>query len=210
MLFYYMDYYDIVGFLGIILGFIGIFAVGRKQKLVFFIISSAIVLIYTLIKPSYPFIFLFLVLEAYFIYEAVKIRKKKSLIKLIEVESNNTYIQEFIDNYKKDIFNFFPFYNYSPIQKRYLIFRDMDLIGLLIGELKGDDFYIEIDYLKPSHRDLEVGNYIYKINPGYFIKIGAKRLLTKCYHKGHCKYLRKMGFNEITIDGQLFYEKKID
>lgn len=205
-----MNLYDLIGFLGIILGIVGVFAVGKTKKLVLFLISTAIILVYTFIHPSYPFIFLFLLLEGYFIYEIIKLRKSRSTIKLIEVAPENSYIQEFIDNYKRDIYNIFPFYNYSPDHKCFLIMREMNLVGILIGKLENDVFEIEIDYMKPLQRDLEVGNYIYKINPGYFKKMGVKTLKTKPFHKGHIKYLKKMGFNETIIDGQMYYIKKID
>ncbi|HOK38600.1 MAG TPA: hypothetical protein PLC87_08030, partial [Bacteroidales bacterium] len=71
-------------------------------------------------------------------------------------------------------------------------------------------FEIEVDYLKPGFRDYEIGEYMFKINPGYFKKLGVDRLITKSYHKNHTKYLKKMGFEETLIDGQMFFVKHID
>nr|MBP8994109.1 hypothetical protein [Bacteroidales bacterium] len=63
------------------------------------------------------------------------------------------------------------------------------------------------DYTKPTYRNEVIGKYIYKQNTGYFKKLGIDKLLTKSYHKGHSKYLKKMGFEQKNLDNQSFFIK---
>ncbi len=205
-----MNYYDLVGFIGIAFGILAFFSVGRKQRLLLFLLSSVLLLIYTVLNPKWPFIAVFVLFTAYIIYEIFKIRSGTLRIKLVEVNRDDSYIQEFLSSYKKDIYNIFPFFNQENAQKCFLIFRDLDLIGIIAGKITEKDFEIEVDYLKPGFRDYEIGEYMFKINPGYFKKFGINSLITKSYHKNHTKYLKKMGFEETYIDGQMFFVKKID
>jgi Ca2+/Na+ antiporter len=205
-----MNYYDLIGFIGIAFGILAFFSVGRKQRLFLFLLSSVFLLIYTLLNPKWPFVAVFVFFTAYIVYEIFKIRSNLSNIKLIQVNIDDSYIQDFFSNYKKDIYNIFPFFNQENVQNCFLIFRNLDLIGVIAGKVSEKNFEIEVDYLKPGFRDYEIGEYMFKINPGYFKKLGVDRLITKSYHKNHTKYLKKMGFEETLIDGQMFFVKHID
>ena len=210
MLFLCMEKIDLIGFAGIIIGFIGFVAFGKKQRQFLFIIAVLVLLCYSLIKPIFPFAFLMIVALGYLIFELIKFAKSKSSIKLLEVEYDNNYIVEFVKNYKRDIYNYFPFYQAHESHKCFLVMRDMNLAGILIVSINKEILTIEVDYTKPSYRDTEIGNYIYKHNPGYFKKMGISKLIAKSFHKGHSRFLKKMGFEQVYFDNQLAFVKNLD
>lgn len=205
-----MEYWDILGFAGIIVGLSGFLAPGKHFRRVLFFVAMVSLLIYSLIRPIYPFTFLLVIAIGYLIYQLYIFRKSKASIKLLEVEFDNNYIVEFIKNYKRDIYNYFPFYEPAKNQKCFLVMRDMNLAGVMIASISDDVMTIEVDYIKPMYRDSEIGTYIYKQNPGHFKKLGVNKLIAKSYHKGHSRFLQKMGFEKSIIDNQPYFVKNLD
>ncbi|HOZ30313.1 MAG TPA: hypothetical protein PLL66_05300 [Bacteroidales bacterium] len=205
-----MDEREILGFLGILLGLIAFIAKGKLQRRILFFIAIACLLIYSILRPIYPFTILMLIAMGYFFFSIYKAKKSKVSISLLEVESDNNYIVEFIKNYKKDIYNYFPFFKPEKSQRCFLLMRDMNLAGVFIAEIKDNIMTIEVDYTKPIYRDKEIGHYIYKQNPGYFKKMGVNTLRAKSYHKGHSRFLIQMGFEQTYIDNQMYFVKNLD
>ncbi len=205
-----MEYWDILGFAAVLVGLTGFFAFGKIQRRILFLVAILGFIVYSIIRPIYPVAVLMFIVLGYYFYGIYKASKSKSSIKLLEVEFDNNYIVEFIKNYKRDIYNYFPFYEPHKSHKCFLLMRDMNLAGILITSINGDIMTIEVDYTKPMYRDTEIGSYIYKQNPGYFKKLGVNKLIAKSFHKGHSRFLRKMGFEQTYFDNQLFFVKNLD
>ena len=205
-----MEKLDIIGFAGVVVGMLGFITYNLMQRRVLLLVSILSLLAYSLLKPIYPFSFLLISVLAYYVYFYVKAHKSKSSIKLFEVEYDSTYIVEFISNYKRDIYNYFPFYEPHESHKCFLIMRDLNLAGILIVSITKETMTIEVDYTKPKYRDKEIGVYIYKKNPGYFKNLGVNKLVAKSFHKGHSKFLKKMGFVYKSVDSQMFFVKNLD
>lgn len=205
-----MEYWDILGFAAVLVGLTGFFAFGKIQRRIMFLVAILGFIVYSIIRPIYPVAALMVIVLGYYFYGLYKAYKSKSSIKLLEVEFDNNYIVEFIKNYKRDIYNYFPFYEPHKSHKCFLLMRDMNLAGILITSINGEIMTIEVDYTKPMYRDAEIGSYIYKQNPGYFKKLGVNKLIAKSFHKGHSRFLRKMGFEQTYFDNQLFFVKNLD
>ncbi len=205
-----MESLDILGFAAIVVGITGFFAFGKHQRRILFLIAILSFLVYGLLRPIYPISALMFIVLGYYFYSLYKASKSKASIKLLEVEYDNNYIVEFVKNYKRDIYNYFPFYEHNKSHKCFLLMRDMNLAGILICSINGDVMTIEVDYTKPIYRDTEIGRYIYKQNPGYFKKLGVNTLIAKSFHKGHSRFLQKMGFKQSYFDNQLFFVKNLD
>lgn len=205
-----MEYWDILGFAAVLVGLTGFFAFGKIQRRILFLVAILGFIVYSIIRPIYPVAALMVIVLGYYFYGLYKASKSKSSIKLLEVEFDNNYIVEFIKNYKRDIYNYFPFYEPHKSHKCFLLMRDMNLAGILITSINGDIMTVEVDYTKPMYRDTEIGSYIYKQNPGYFKKLGVNKLIAKSFHKGHSRFLRKMGFEQTYFDNQLFFVKNLD
>ncbi len=205
-----MEKIDILGFIGVAIGLVGFFAYGEIQRRIMFLVSILSLMTYSFIKPIYPFSFLMISALIYYIYQLFVAKKSKASIKLLEVAYDNNYIVEFTQNYKRDIYNYFPFYEPHESHKCFLVMRDMNLAGIMIVSVTQDVLTIVVDYTKPIYRDKEIGDYIYKQNPGYFKKMGIKKLIAKSFHRGHNKFLKRMGFVEENIDNQVFFVKNID
>jgi hypothetical protein len=205
-----MEIIDIIGYLGVISFGISFFAVEKRKRFGFILLSLILILICVSIKIIIPLIIICLILGAYIIKEIKVSQKAKNSIKLVEVTKDNIYLNEFLKNYKKDIYSFFPFYIPHSSHKHFLIMRDMNLAGILICNITKKTLTIELDYIKPIYRDNVIGYYIYNKNTGMFKSMGIERIIGKSFHKSYSKYLKRMGFLKNYIDDQLFYVKNID
>lgn len=193
--------------LGIVIGIISKRNLLKRHLLY---LSFALLLAYAILKPNFTLAIIAILGICIITFYILKVFKKKISIKMLEVEYDNNYIQEFINNYKKDIYSYFPFYQTKDEQRCFLTFLNTDLAGIFIAKKVKKDLIIEVDYVKPSYRNKTIGNYFYKQNTGYFKKLGVNRLITKSYHKGHSKFLKKMGFEQHFINNEMFFIKNLD
>lgn len=205
-----MELHEIIQLSGIAIVVIGIFMRTRVQRTLVTIPGLIALMVGFHLSPNmggiiFSFVVLFYVVLQYYIS-----RKKISRISIIEVTQDDNYLNEFLNYYSKDLYNFFPLYSKSSEDRIFFLIREMNVAGILIVKINGDEMLIELDFIKPEYRDFEIGNYIYNRNTGYFKKLGISTIIAKSYHKRHSKYLIRMGFKQTLIDEQLFFEKKID
>ena len=186
------------------------FPKSRKWVGALVIMISLCVLIVAIMKSEYifiPFIAAFLVL---FSYLFIKSFKKKSLIELLEVDANDPTVNYIMENYKKEIYNYFPFYEAGADDKYYLLMKSSEAVGFIIAGIYKDELTIKIDYIMSGNNNFEMMNYIYNKNPGYFKRIGINKLFAHSFHKKRTLDLRKLGFKKNYFNGQPIFIKSLD
>ncbi|MDR2009652.1 MAG: hypothetical protein LBQ22_04145 [Bacteroidales bacterium] len=204
-----MEYIDILGLSGIITGIFGVAVFTRTRRWMLFILAMICLIVYSVIRPIYLLTIVLILILGIFIY-IVKVNGRKSRIRLEEVSINDEKVKEFIETYKKDIYNFFPFYQFDEGQRFFIILSDNITVGIFIYTISGDVLKVEVDYIKPIYRDLGTGNYIYNKNPGYFKKLGINKILSQSFHKAYSRSLKKIGFKVQNVNGQQFYIKSLE
>ncbi|MCR4421276.1 MAG: GNAT family N-acetyltransferase [Spirochaetales bacterium] len=173
--------------------------------------GSLIFSIYGFIIKSYPVGFLNLFICLVNVYFLLKMSKTSEYFSLLEVLSNSSYLQKFIEFYNKDINKFFPLFDFKSKNKilnnledkdiRYFfILRDLIPAGLIIIEKKENFDYIHLDYVIPAYRDFKIADFLFVKNKNYFFQHGYTKLRTHASHNLHSSYLKKIGFNRIDKD----------
>ena len=205
-----MNWVEFISLAGVILVVLGVILRTRKQRTLFILpgllfLISGFVLVENWIGACFA-----LIIWIWVIYKYYLSRKSIRLIKVVEVTHDDNYLQEFLDYYQKQLYNYFPIYQKSKSDRVFFLIREMNVAGILIAKISKDEMFVALDFIKPEYRDFEIGNYIYNQNTGYFKKLGISKILTKSYHKKHSKYLLRMGFVQEIINDQLFFIKKID
>lgn len=204
-----IKYIEILAYLGILSAFSTLFLQNAKLRKIVLIIASFFFLIYSVFIKSIPFIIVFVAVTIYLIIISIKSKKNLSPIKIVEVNCDNNYIIEFLNVYRKDIYNHFPFYEPQKHHKCFLITKDLNFAGVLIASIDGTKLLIEVDYTKPLYRDTKIGDFLFNKNIDFFIKRGVNEIVAKSYHKAHSKYLQKLGFEQIHNDNEYYFVKKI-
>ncbi|MDL2262272.1 hypothetical protein LJC11_02080 [Bacteroidales bacterium OttesenSCG-928-I21] len=205
-----MEYVDILGIVGFLAGIIGVVALNKRLRYIFGFSSVISLLIYGFIRPFLPLTVIMSVLLVVFFCVLIKAETKKIQIKLEETDAEDEKVKEFMKIHKKDIYSFFPFYQFNENQKFFIITKENYPIGIFIYTISGDILTVEVDYTKHIYRDLGTGNYIYNKNPGYFKKIGVNTILSQSFNRTYSRSLKKNGFRNEIIGGQQFFVKNLD
>jgi len=206
-----MQIIELIGYLASVIVAISLLMSSVVKLRLLNLAGSLIFSIYGFIIKSYPVGFLNLFICLVNIYFLLMMSKTSEYFSLLEVLSNSSYLQKFIEFYNKDIKKFFPSFDYESkiklansieeINIRYFfILRDLIPAGLIIIEKKQDFDYIHLDYVIPAYRDFKIAYFLFMKNKNYFFQNGYTKLRTHASHNLHSSYLKKIGFNKIDRD----------
>lgn len=137
---------------------------------------------------------------------------RKEYFKILEIRRDNKYLLSFLDFYNKDILKYFPGFKYVQGMNTitFFILRNMAVAGIFLArEVAPQTLYIGLDFVIPEYRDFKLGNYIYSKNLNFFVEKGFTRLCTVSQNNSHQKYLKKMGFHEEEINGEMHWVKQM-
>ncbi len=180
--------------------------------------GAAIFSSYGFIIGAMPVAFLNLFITLINVFHLYGIYSQKDFLKILQIKTENRYLDFFMDYYQQDINKFFPGFYESFKNKLFnsedylcfLIIRNAAVAGAFIGrKIEEDHLFVEIDFAIPEYRDLKTGRYIYKHNQLYFKNMGIKKLTADPKNKKHYKYLKKMGFNEVTDNRKKLVLQKV-
>ena len=144
------------------------------------------------------------------IYMFSKLFVAKNAYNILQVRSNNEYLNAFIEYYKREIYHYSPFYKRNIESTSFLILNNIDVIGVFIVTVQNKKtLYINLDFVIPQYRDFSVGKYIYIENVQYFYNLGYEKILTVCLNETHKTYLLQMGFTEQEINGEKMFVKSL-
>lgn len=142
------------------------------------------------------------------IYYLRQLYSYKERFDILEVNSDDNYLEKFIQHYQHDIQKFFP--EFSQLYDSdiiLLVLRDLNPAGAFVGTSKNDkELQIKLDYVTPQYRDCKLGKYIYTKFSNFFKEKGYKTLTCETKIKTIQKYLKKMGF---TSEGENTFSFKL-
>lgn len=197
-----INYIEIIGYLGSVL-----IAVSLMMKNIYYLrrinlIGASTFAVYGLLVGAIPVFILnsfISLVDIYYIWEA---KKKKEYFTLLKIEqTNDPLLNKFLNFYKDDINKFFPDFQRSKIEedKSFFILRNLIPVGLFVyKELAPTEIIIELDYAIPDYRDLKNARFVYFAQSNHFNKNGYKILRVDTKVIAHIKYLKKIGFKEIS------------
>lgn len=202
---------DIIGYLAMILVAMAMLYTSIIKLRWFSLIGSTLFTIYGFTIGAYPvgavngFI---MITNVVFL---IKIYSQKESFKILEIETDNIYLKDFLEFHTHDILEFFPSFiqenNYSTA---FLILRDMQVAGVFLAEKKKQELHIKLDYVTPEYRDFKLGDYIYNQQQGIFKDNGITHFISKKYSKANDRYLIRLGFKNNFEDPKNTLVKKIN
>lgn len=68
---------------------------------------------------------------------------------------------------------------------------------------------MDLDFVIPDYMDFKIGTFIYEESKDYFLERGYSRFLSFSSNIDHIKYLKKMGFKEVSENGSTYFVKSI-
>jgi len=146
------------------------------------------------------------------VYYLYKIYTFKEYFKIVEITQKSEYLNSFFNFYKDDIKKFFSKFNFE-IEKapvRFYILRNMVVAGVFIASEYGkESLFIDLDFVIPEYRDFKIGTFIFEHDEQYFLEKGYKHLISYASNRKHNSYLKRMGFREMELDGNILLVRNI-
>lgn len=133
---------------------------------------------------------------------------RKDNFEIIQSNSNQEYIQKFLNYFQKDIQKYFPDFKLqnSATQMVLMVTRNMNFAGLFIAKEYGDCIEVELDYVTPQYRDYKTGKFIFEHFRNTLKEKEYKTVSTISVVPQQIKYLKKMGFvQSISKDNEKEY-----
>jgi hypothetical protein len=188
---------DLLGYIASVAIVISLLMKSVLRLRLFGMAGGILFFIYGLLLQSVPLAGLNLINVFINLYFVVQMLTHKTYFRLLEVDRNSKYMQNFLEFYRTDIERFFPDFRYNPERADlvYLILRDMLPVGLFITErdAAGREV-VRIDYVIPGYRDLKAGHFLYEQLAQQLPARGITTLYSVPGGEEHHAYLRRMGF----------------
>ena len=129
------------------------------------------------------------------------VEKSGNTFKLLEIKKDDSLVEPFINHYKSDIERLFPEFSLSdrPYTCSFVIVRNMNIAGIFLASDMGDgNLLVDLDYVIPMYRDFKVGNFLFNTNRKVFEMHGIRRITALSGTAYHTRYLKRVGFEEIS------------
>lgn len=183
------------GYLGSFLVLVSMLMTSVVKLRIINTIGSIIFTIYALIIRSYPTALMNAALVFINLYFLFKMTKTENHFRVVEVNSDDLMLKEFLDYYHDDIYYNFPDleFDLKDMNRCFVVFNEDKPVGFTIGKYDKDELDLVLDYTVPAYRDASIGNFLYD-KLGQF---GIKKVLYKGpLTESHVDYLKKIGFHK--------------
>ncbi len=185
-------YLEIFGYVGTALVICSMMMTSLLKLRIINICGSLISMIYSFACHAYPVAvmnFCLILINAYQAIRQVRRRERYGHLSLLWNDVTLTY---FLELYQSDIQKLFPNYRLQARENTeiHMIYVGSEAVGVLVGTRVADLYRIEMDYVVPRWRDVEVGSYFMN----RLKEQGIRTLTAPVGEKEHNRYLLRMGF----------------
>lgn len=185
--------WEIIGYVGSALVLISLLMSSVIKLRIINTVGSLIFCVYAIAIKSYPTAVMNGALVVINIYFLTKILKTKKSFSVVEVSTEDASVKHFLDVSKEDIAKYFPSVSIDSSMKALLVYQDMTVAGLFVGEANAEGMNVVLDYSTPQYRDCSVGRKVYDT----LKNMNVKKLIYKGNNETHTSYVKKMGFEEL-------------
>ena len=202
--------WDIVAYAATFMFLPAFFKDSRVSYKWFSLSGSLIFVIFGLFIQAYPVSIANGILVTTYLIELKKKYLNTESFKKLTVQTDSVYLNSFLEYHRKEIFYFFPNFEFEPNKyvHCFFILRDMNIAGLVLTRKYNEKIlYLELDFVIPGFRDFRAGEFLYEDVKNFFIEEGYTKIISPCFNRNHEKYLKKMGFELKVIDDKRQFVK---
>ena len=135
------------------------------------------------------------------IYYLVQIYSKKETFEILEINAESEYLKRFLRFHNDRIQKILPGFSYNPDRNTvsFFILRNMSVAGLFLAHRENETaLHVGLDYVLPEYKDFKNGKYVYYKLKQKFVDAGYTNVVAKGNNVNYFKYLKKLGFKEVT------------
>ncbi len=182
--------WEIFGYMGTALVITSMLMTSVVKLRVLNVCGSCIGLIYGVVTNTWPNVLLNGCLIAINVYQLIRMRVQKFKYSHVQTGASDKNLAYFLFLYSDDIIKYYPDYTFhmEDNDEAHLVYRDSEIVGILVGRRTGDTMQIHIDYVTPKYRDLSISKFLYS----RLKSRGVNTLIAS----NNMELLIKMGFSE--------------
>lgn len=202
-----MDLLELFGYCGSVLVAVSLMMKNILKLRWINLAGASVFSIYGLLVEAYPVFVLNGFIAVVDVYYLLQMYNQKNYFSLMEVNSENKFLNKFFEFHKTDILKFFPNFslNKNDDQNYIFILRNLLPVGLIVYKKENSsEVHILLDYAIPDYRDLENAQYVYSSETEFFKGKGIKKIITESDVDAHKKYLLKIGFKQSSTSFNQF------
>lgn len=188
---------ELIGYLGSALIVLSVTRTSILKLRLLGLAGSTGFIVYGVLISKWPIVLTNVIISGVHLYFLNQFRSTtREYFRLLEVDPDSRYLLDFLQFYRTEIARFQPGFEFRPQadQIRVFVLRDMVPAGLLIGtRTPTGALHIDLDFVIPSYRDLQVGDFVYR-RSHVFDGRGISRLESDPGNPDHDEYLERMGF----------------
>jgi hypothetical protein len=195
-----ISYLEWLGYLSSVIVAISLTMSSIIKLRIYNLIGGTAFSIYGFLIGSMPVGFLNLFIVCINIYYLIKIYSQKEAFQLLKVNTDDSYINYFLDFNKNQIQEFFPSFSAEKLSENkesnlvFTLLRDSVVAGVFIGTKANKVLHVQLDYVTAPYRDLKPGKFIYQQNKALFKENGINKIEITTNNDLHIKYLKEMNF----------------
>ena len=161
--------------------------------------------LYGFLIGAYPVGVLNLITASINVIQLVRLRRRREIFRILEVRPQSEYLRYFLDFEIEEIRRFFPHFSFDPGSSGLDLFvlRDLVPAGVLLGTIRDDTLYVDLDYVVPQYRDMKIGRYLFTDQADFFRGHGVRQILSPAGTDSHAAYLRRVGYT-VMEDGRTY------
>ncbi len=195
---------EIFGYIGTALVIVSMLMTSVVKLRVINICGSVISMIYAIVGNAWPIVLLNGALVVINGVQLVRVRRAQVIFRRVRAECKDKSVEYFLSLYEEDIKRYLPeaCLDEGKEYEVHIAYLNSEAVGLLVGERRGEEMYIQIDYATPKYRDTSVSTFLF----AELEREGVRALHATMGAPEHEKYLLRMGFSK-TGEGMV---KRLD
>jgi len=206
--------YEIIGYAGFVLLAVSFLLSSVIWARIITLVGALCFVAYGLLIGAYPVALLNLIVAGLSLYRLYQIYSTKEYFTLLEVQHDSKYLMAFLDFHAEEIKRCLPDFTYLPSEQSltFFLLRDMAPVGLFIAEGRGGGaLWMQLDFVVPSYRDLNIGRFLYEQKAGFFKDKDIRKIYSASGTAAHTRALRQMGFLPDSSDNTgVLYSRAIN
>lgn len=138
---------------------------------------------------------------------------RKEHFEFVQIRAGDEIVGSFLKHYGKDLAEYFPDFRFTDDAGRicFMVLRDMTLANLFVArKAEEGTIVVEVNYTVPQFRDYKVGKFIFDKDRDYLRARNVHTIRTRSHLSEHTEFLKRMGFTATIINGDGYFEKKLN
>lgn len=186
---------EIFGYIGTALVIISMMMTSVLKLRIINMCGGFISMVYAILVNTWPVVVLNACLICINFFQTVRGLREKKNFGHVQARPDDDSVRYFLSYYERDVQKFFPNYDPHPHERSeiHVLFVSGEMVGILIGTRAADVYKIELDYVIPRYRDIEVGKFLFPL----LKESGVNMLTAPLGSEAHNKYLARLGFSDL-------------